>query len=748
MATEAERTAGAADAQPAARAARAADADRAARAARTERAAGGAWPAVLPLHAEPARDPGSAGAKAANLARAAAAGLPVLPGFVLTDPALAPGAPAGPGALRAAWRDLSEGGRRPLIVRSSSAYEDAADSSMAGWYETVPDVRGWDDFAAAVRRVLDSAARGLVGPAAAPREAPLRAGTPGRMAVLVQPMLRAAAGGVMFGADPVAGRHDRLLVSAVDGVPGALVDGTAQGVRYQLTRRGRRVAADPAEPPGARLLGRGRLARLASLARRAERVFGGPQDVEFGFDADGRLWLFQSRPITAMPPRPPRTARLLGPGPVAETFPAVLQPLEEDLWVAPMSHGLTVALDIAGTAPRRHLRALPAVTTVDGRAAADLRLLGAVKSPHPVRDFMNPLRGARLLGAAWRTGRLRTALPVLARDLMAEVDEQLAGLPEPAAMAGGRLLDAAGWGRTVLSALHAQESLAGALPGAGTGATAAGEALAVLAEVPRQEAGHDDAELIARHPVLLALLPPALGAAPALPVRTRWSGVPRGVGALPVREGLRLRIRWVQEMQSRVVAELAERLAAAGALDDAARVALLRWPELVALADGRGLPRDFAERLPRPERLGLPAAFRLAGGRPVAEPQDPAGAGPAAGGGQGAGGGSGAGVAWDGAGERPERAVLVVPVLDPGLAPQLAGLAGLVAETGSALSHLAVLAREFGVPTAVGVPGAVGRFPPGTALAVDGTTGAVTAAGGEARTGGDSAHGDSREAAA
>lgn len=731
--------------------------ERTARTARTGRAAGAVWPAVLPLHTGPARDPGLAGAKAANLARAAAAGLPVLPGFVLTDPALAPGAPAGPAALRAAWRELSETGRRPLIVRSSSAYEDAADSSMAGWYETVLDVRGWEDFAAAVRRVLDSAARGLVGPAAAPREAPLRAGAPGCMAVLVQPMLRAAAGGVMFGADPVAGRHDRLLVSAVDGGPDALVDGTAQGVRHQLTRRGRRVAADPAGRPGAGLLGRGRLVRLASLARRAERVFGGPQDVEFGFDADGRLWLFQSRPITAMPPRPPRTARLLGPGPVAETFPAVLQPLEEDLWVAPMSHGLTVALDVAGTAPRRHLRALPVVTTVDGRAAADLRLLGAVKSAHPVRDFVNPLRGARLLGAAWRVGRLRTALPALALDLMAEVDEQLTGLPEPASMAGGRLLDAAGWGRTVLSALHAQESLAGALPGAGAGATAAGEALAVLAEVPRradQHPAHDDAELIARHPVLLALLPPALGAAPALPVRTRWSGLPRGVGALPVREGLRLRIRWVQEMQSRVVGELAARLVAAGALDEAARVALLRWPELAAVADGKGLPRDFAERLPRPERLVLPAAFRLAEGRPVAEPRDPPGGAGAAGGGQGAGGGSGTGVAWDGAGERPESAVLVVPVLDPGLAPRLAGLAGLVAETGSALSHLAVLAREFGVPTAVGVPGAVGRFPPGTALAVDGTTGAVTATGadGEARTGsadgGGTARGGSREAAA
>ncbi|WBB60680.1 PEP-utilizing enzyme [Streptomyces sp. WMMC500] len=733
MATEAERTAGADDS------------DRAARGARADRLARAGWPAVLPLHTGPARDPDRAGAKAANLARAAAAGLPVLPGFVLTDPALAPGVPAGPRALRAAWRDLSEAGQRPLIVRSSSAYEDAADSSMAGWYETVPDVRGWEDFAAAVRRVLDSAARGLVGPAAAPREAPLRAGAHARMAVLVQPMLRPAAGGVMFGADPVAGRHDRLLVSAVDGGPDTLVDGTAQGIRYQLNRRGRRVAVDPAEPPGEGLLGRGELARLASLARRAERVFGGPQDVEFGFDPDGRLWLFQSRPITAMPPRPPRTARLLGPGPVAETFPAVLQPLEEDLWVAPMAHGLAVALDIAGTAPRRHLRALPVVTTVDGRAAADLRLLGAAKPAHPVRDFLNPLRGARLLGAAWRMGRLRTALPALALDLMAEVDEQLAAVPGPAA-AGGRLLDAAGWGRTVLSALHAQESLAGALPGAGAGATAAGEALAVLAEEGRDGA-YDDAELIARHPVLLALLPPALGAAPVLPARTRWSGVPRGVGALPVREGLRLRIRWVQEMQSRVVAELAERLVAAGALDEAARVALLRWPELVAVAEGRGLPRDFAERLPRPERLVLPAAFRLAGGRPVAEPGRTAGAAGAAGGGQGAGGGAGAGVAWDGTGERPPNAVLVVPVLDPGLAPQLAGLAGLVAETGSALSHLAVLAREFGVPTAVGVPGAVGRFPPGTALTVDGTTGAVTAAGGEARTG-DGARGDSREAAA
>jgi pyruvate,water dikinase len=70
-------------------------------------------------------------------------------------------------------------------------------------------------------------------------------------------------------------------------------------------------------------------------------------------------------------------------------------------------------------------------------------------------------------------------------------------------------------------------------------------------------------------------------------------------------------------------------------------------------------------------------------------------------------------------------AILVTPHLEPQLAPVLGYLAGLVSETGSALSHLAILAREVGLPTVVGVPDAVGRFPPGTNLAIDGATGEI-----------------------
>jgi pyruvate,water dikinase len=94
--------------------------------------------------------------------------------------------------------------------------------------------------------------------------------------------------------------------------------------------------------------------------------------------------------------------------------------------------------------------------------------------------------------------------------------------------------------------------------------------------------------------------------------------------------------------------------------------------------------------------------------------------------GQGAGGGQGSGTAWDGVDVPPARPVLVVRSLDPALAPLLPELSGLVAETGSVLSHMAVLAREYRVPTVVGVPDAVHRFPPGTTLTLDGGTGAIT----------------------
>src|SRR5439155_19451719 len=136
------------------------------------------------------------------------------------------------------------------------------------------------------------------------------------------------------------------------------------------------------------------------------RLFAGPQAVEWAIAGNGRLWLLQSRPITSITRPRKLKGPVLGPGPVAETFPAPLSKLEEDLWVPPLRDGIAAALALAGTASARRVKLSPLVTTVDGRVAADLDLLGARATPRSFLRRLDPRPPARRLRAAWRVGRL------------------------------------------------------------------------------------------------------------------------------------------------------------------------------------------------------------------------------------------------------------------------------------------------------------------------------------------------------
>jgi rifampicin phosphotransferase len=70
--------------------------------------------------------------------------------------------------------------------------------------------------------------------------------------------------------------------------------------------------------------------------------------------------------------------------------------------------------------------------------------------------------------------------------------------------------------------------------------------------------------------------------------------------------------------------------------------------------------------------------------------------------------------------------ILVAPSTDPGWTPLFLTAAGLVMEMGGAMSHGAVVAREYGIPAVVGVPGATTSIVTGQRITVDGSTGAVT----------------------
>jgi pyruvate,water dikinase len=69
--------------------------------------------------------------------------------------------------------------------------------------------------------------------------------------------------------------------------------------------------------------------------------------------------------------------------------------------------------------------------------------------------------------------------------------------------------------------------------------------------------------------------------------------------------------------------------------------------------------------------------------------------------------------------------ILVVSNIDPGWTPVFPLLAGLVTETGGILSHGAILAREYGIPTVTGVTDATKRLEPGALVEVDGNRGVV-----------------------
>jgi pyruvate,water dikinase len=178
----------------------------------------------------------------------------------------------------------------------------------------------------------------------------------------------------------------------------------------------------------------------------------------------------------------------------------------------------------------------------------------------------------------------------------------------------------------------------------------------------------------------------------------------------------------VQELSGRAAWELGVRMTVTGELPEPELIRHMTLEHVEAVATKRAVvvpalvashDHDFG--------APLPASFQLSDlGRPIrVQCADEVG------GGTGAGGGTGRGPVTHDSIDPPSGAVLVTTTLAPGLGPLLPRLKGIVSETGSVLSHLAILAREARVPTVVGYAGATADLPEGVVVLVDGDTGQV-----------------------
>lgn len=259
-----------------------------------------------------AREVARFGGKATSLGASLREDLPV-PGGVALDVALTESiAAADPDAL-AALREAVAALRAPFAVRSSAVGEDSATASFAGQHLTILGVADFDELVRAVTRVWAS------GRSQAALGYRKRMGIDGEpeVAVVVQELIEPTAAGVLFTKNPVSGA-DECVIEATWGLGEAVVAGTVTPDHFRVRPSGeiserragdKDVAIRPVPGGGTaevpvdaadvhRLcLDDGHLAELLALARRCERVFGAPQDIEWARVGD-RIYLLQSRAVT------------------------------------------------------------------------------------------------------------------------------------------------------------------------------------------------------------------------------------------------------------------------------------------------------------------------------------------------------------------------------------------------------------------------------------------------------------------
>jgi pyruvate,water dikinase len=333
---------------------------------------------VVGFEDELARNPAHTGGKVARLAGMAQAGLPVPPGFAVCASAwraflagdlerrtgeILAAVGTGAAALADASRRLGElvsaepfpaaleddvraryaalGERLgasdpPVAVRSSATLEDAATESFAGQYETYLWIRGADAVIRAIRGCWAGlfSATGLAYAAHSGIDVLNSA-----MAVAVQSMVQSRCSGVMFTLDPATGDPSVVAIEGSWGLGSAVVGGEVTPDGFVVAKPGMRIRERhvhakevrhvpdpdgggvrvepvPAELREAACLNDDEVLELARLGRAVERLYGGPQDIEWGLDErlgfPENVFLLQARPETVWRRR--RSDPVLDPG--------------------------------------------------------------------------------------------------------------------------------------------------------------------------------------------------------------------------------------------------------------------------------------------------------------------------------------------------------------------------------------------------------------------------------------------------
>jgi pyruvate,water dikinase len=237
-----------------------------------------------------------------------------------------------------------------VAVRSSATAEDLPGHSFAGLYDTYLGVTGIDDCIKAIQKCWASL---WTERAYEYRQKNWFDHLEAKMAVIVQSLVPADASGVLFTADPLTGRTDRLIIEAVFGLGAPLVAGRVIGDRFVIHKKNIRILSHTIVEKKIKCIlnDRGVMIeqavhseqsrkpsindevahKLAKLAKKAEIRFGCPQDMEWAIHRTD-IFFLQSRPITTLDRTGPSRDRWVWSSlPAREVIPDVVTPLTKSL---------------------------------------------------------------------------------------------------------------------------------------------------------------------------------------------------------------------------------------------------------------------------------------------------------------------------------------------------------------------------------------------------------------------------------
>ncbi len=216
----------------------------------------------------------------------------------------------------------NDGPGEPVAIRSSATSEDSADASFAGLQDTYLWVRGADSVIEHVRKCWAS----LYAVESVMYRRRLKLPEQGlAMGVVIQRMIDSRCSGVIFTRSPNTGDRSVVVVEASWGLGSAVVSGEVTPDKYVVgkitgeimsrtvsckLRQHRPNAAGagvideevPVEKQNAPCLSDDELHSLVDIAKRVERHYGCPQDIEWAIARNcppsENVFLLQSRPET------------------------------------------------------------------------------------------------------------------------------------------------------------------------------------------------------------------------------------------------------------------------------------------------------------------------------------------------------------------------------------------------------------------------------------------------------------------